>query len=62
MIQVKLFVEEEEEDLEEAVNDFLDEMDDLEILSIQFSMAQVLVDEETETNYGAMIVFRLEME
>ena len=37
-------------------------MDELEVLSIQYSMSQVLVDEEIETTYGAMIIYRLEIE
>ena len=62
MIQVKLLIAQDEEELEESVNYFLEDMDDLEILSIQYSMSQVLVEEEIETTYGAMVIFRLEIE
>lgn len=62
MLQVKVLVETDEDDLEEEVNDFLVEMDDLDILSIQYSMAQVIVEEEIESTYSAMIIYRLEIE
>ncbi|MBQ7890931.1 MAG: sporulation protein Cse60 [Erysipelotrichaceae bacterium] len=62
MIQVKVLIETDEEELEEVVNSFLEDMDELEVLSIQYSMCQVLVDEEIETTYGAMIIYRLELE
>ncbi|MBQ9840765.1 MAG: sporulation protein Cse60 [Erysipelotrichaceae bacterium] len=62
MIQVKVLIETDEEELEEVVNSFLEDMDELEVLSIQYSMSQVLVDEEIETTYGAMIIYRLELE
>lgn len=62
MIQVKVLIETDEEELEEVVNSFLEDMDELEVLSIQYSMSQVLVDEEIETTYGAMIIYRLEIE
>ena len=62
MIQVKVIIESDEFDLENMVNEFLEDMDELEVLSIQYSMSQVLVDEETETTFGAMIIYRLDEE
>ena len=35
MIQVKVLIETDEEELEEVVNSFLEDMDELEVLSIQ---------------------------
>ena len=62
MIQVKVIIEQDEDDLEQTVNDFLEDMDELEVLSIQYSMSLIIVDEEIETTFGAMIIYRLEIE
>lgn len=61
MIQVKIFLENDEEDLEESVNAFLEEIDDMELLSIQYSMSQVM-DEEIEATYSAMVIYRIDFE
>ena len=62
MIQVKVIIEDDEFDLENMVNEFLEDMDELELLSIQYSMSQVLVNDETQTTFGAMIIYRLDTE
>ena len=62
MIQVKVIIENDEFDLENSVNEFLEDVDELEVLSIQYSMSQVLVDDEAQTTFGAMIIYRLDME
>ena len=62
MIQVKVIIEDDEFDLENIVNEFLEDMDELELLSIQYSMSQVLVNDETQTTFGAMIIYRLDTE
>ena len=62
MIQVKVIIENDEFDLENSVNEFLEDFDELEVLSIQYSMSQVLVDDEAQTTFGAMIIYRLDME
>ena len=62
MIQVKLIVENDEDDLEEAVNAFLEDVDDMEVLSIQYSLSQVYVDDEVESTFSAMVIYRIDFE
>ncbi|MGC4377742.1 sporulation protein Cse60 [Fictibacillus sp. Mic-4] len=62
MLKVKLFDEEHEEDLEEAVNAFLETITEPQLKEIQYQVAisDSLKDDEDETiySYSAMIIYR----
>ena len=55
-MQVKVFDESHEEDLENSVNSFLKEVDDL--LDIKYSVAITAVGEEQIYCFTAMIIYR----
>lgn len=55
-MQVKIFDESHEKDLENSVNSFLKEVDDL--LDIKYSVAITAVGEEQIYCFTAMIIYR----
>ena len=55
-MQVKIFDEGHEKDLEESVNDFIK---DKEILDIKYQVAISIVGEEQLYCFSAMIVYRM---
>ena len=55
-MQVKVFDESHEKDLENSVNSFLKEVDDL--LDIKYSVAITAVGEEQISCFTAMIIYR----
>lgn len=60
MLQVKIFDEEHETDLELVVNQFLEEIQSQNIIDIKYSMhAFVTNDNEQIYCYSAMIIFRM---
>ncbi|MGM7702450.1 sporulation protein Cse60 [Pseudalkalibacillus sp. Hm43] len=62
MLQVKIFEAEHEEDLEEAVNEFLAELQQSKFVEIQYQVS-IAADEETEDyeslySFSAMILYK----
>jgi Sporulation protein Cse60 len=59
MIQVKLFDYEHEKDLEQEMNEFLQELDERQIIDIKYNVA-ALVDPDEEQIYcfTGMIIYR----
>ncbi len=62
MLQVKIFEAEHEEDLEEAVNGFLAELQQSKFVEIQYQVS-IAADEETEDfeslySFSAMILYK----
>ena len=55
-MKVKIFDESHEKDLEVAINDFLDTIEDL--IDIKFSVAVTLNGEEQIYCFSAMIIYR----
>lgn len=57
-MKVKLFDEAHEKDLEEAMNDFLDELDeDQEVIDIKYSVSTSVFSEEQIYCFSAMIIY-----
>ena len=54
-MKVKLFDYEDESDLEEAINDFLD--DDLEVIDIKYSVSSAIFSDEQIFCFSAMIIY-----
>ena len=54
-MQVKLFDEESEKDLEDAVNDFLDK--NIEVVDIKYQVSVGLFSEEQIYCFSAMIIY-----
>ena len=54
-MKVKLFDYEDESDLEEAINGFLD--DDLEVIDIKYSVSSAIYSEEQIFCFSAMIIY-----
>lgn len=59
MIQVKAFDEEHEDDLSEAINDFLEDNSEINVLDIKFSTAVCMDAEEEELTYcfSALLIY-----
>jgi hypothetical protein len=59
MIQVKLFDQEHEQDLEFEMNKFLEKIDEKSLVDIKYNVA-ALIEEEEEQIYcfSAMIIYR----
>lgn len=54
-MRVKVFDFEDEEDLEKAINDFLD--DDIEIIDIKYAVSSSIFSEEQIFCFSAMIIY-----
>ncbi len=57
MIQVKVFDEEHEDDLSDALNDFLLEQAQKEIIDIKFSTAICMQESEQIYCFSAMVIY-----
>ncbi len=57
-MKVKLFDESHEQDLEEDINDFLEENEELEIVDIKFQVSTSMYSEEQIYCFSAMIIYR----
>lgn len=55
-MKVKIFDENHEKDLENAINDFLD--DDIELIDIKYEVAVSIFSEEQVYCFSAMIIYR----
>ena len=62
MIQVKLFDREHEKDLEVEMNEFLEDLDEKQLLDIKYNVAAMSEEEDEEQIYcfSAMVIYRLE--
>lgn len=59
MIQVKLFDTEHEQDLEEEMNEFLEELEEQQLLDIKYNVAALPEDEEDQIYcFSAMVIYR----
>jgi Sporulation protein Cse60 len=58
MIQVKVFDEEHEEDLEATVNDFLAEIDDRQVIDIKYQIAVANNEDEQIYCFSAMVIYK----
>lgn len=56
-LRVKVFDEEDEEDLENDINDFIIENDGIEIIDIKYQVAIGIFSEEQVFCFSAMIVY-----
>ncbi|WP_071393792.1 sporulation protein Cse60 [Bacillus tuaregi] len=60
MIQVKVFDQEHEKNLESEMNDFLKDLDEKKLLDIKYNVAAMPDEEDEEQIYcfSAMIIYR----
>lgn len=57
-MQVKIFDEESEEDLEEDINNFLDEFESIDVIDIKYQVSTSIYSEEQIFCFSAMIIYR----
>lgn len=57
MLQVKVFDEEHEDDLSEAINAFIAQREPAEIIDIKFSTAAMMVDDEQIYCFSALVIY-----
>ncbi|WP_302926525.1 sporulation protein Cse60 [Holdemania filiformis] len=59
MIQVKVFDEQHEDDLTDSLNEFLAELDEKDVLSVQLTTSHFSVIPEQLYSFSGMIVYRI---
>ena len=59
MLQVKVFDEEHEEDLSDAINQFLEDHETLKLYDIKFSTAFGMVEDEQIYCFSALLIYQL---
>lgn len=59
MLQVKVFDEEHEDDLSEAINQFLGKYETLKLYDIKFSTAIGLLEDEQIYCFSALLIYQL---
>ena len=57
-MQVKIFDEESEEDLEEDINNFLDEFEEIDVIDIKYQVATSIYSEEQIFCFSALILYK----
>lgn len=57
-MQVKIFDEESEEDLEEDINNFLDEFEIIDVIDIKYQVSTSIYSEEQIFCFSAMIIYK----
>ena len=57
-MKVKLFDEAHEKDLESAINEFIEETEDIEIVDIKFGVSWSMFSEEQIYCFSAMVLYR----
>ena len=57
---VKIFDEMHEKDLEKSINDFLNEVDDIDVIDIKYQVSISMFAEEQIYCFSAMIVYNEE--
>ncbi|HEY8365467.1 MAG TPA: sporulation protein Cse60 [Haloplasmataceae bacterium] len=60
MIQVKIFDEEHEKDLEEKVNEFLEDLDEDDLIDIKYTISSFYDYKDQIYCYSAMIIYKKE--
>lgn len=60
MLQVKLFEDESEDGLESLVNEFLEELKNKQVMSIQYRSNLLVFEENIESSYSVLIVYAIE--
>ncbi|MDD6467621.1 MAG: sporulation protein Cse60 [Erysipelotrichaceae bacterium] len=60
MLQVKFLEDENEEELELMVNEFLEEIEDKQVMSIQYRSNLVAYEDGIESSYSVFIAYALE--
>ena len=58
MVQIRVFDEEHERDLEDAVNDFLKGLSDRDVIDIKYQVGCINDEEEQIYCFSAMEIFR----
>ena len=56
-MKVKLFDEAHEKDLEVAINDFLEEEDNIDVIDIKFDVSCAMFGEEQIFCFSAMVIY-----
>ena len=57
-MQVKIFDEESEEDLEDDINNFLDEFEEIDVIDIKYQVSTSVYSEEQIFCFSAMILYK----
>ena len=57
-MQVKIFDEESEEDLEDDINNFLDDFEEIDVIDIKYQVSTSIYSEEQIFCFSAMIIYR----
>ena len=57
-MQVKIFDEESEEDLEDDINNFLDEFEEIDVIDIKYQVSTSIYSEEQIFCFSAMILYK----
>ncbi len=57
-MKVKLFDENHEKDLEDALNDFLETLDDEDVIDIKFQIGTMYDYKDQIYCYGAMVIYK----
>lgn len=57
-MKIKIFDESHEKDLEEAINNFIKEKEDIEIIDIKFSVSASLYGEEQIYCFSALLMYK----
>ncbi len=58
MVQIRVFDEEHERDLEDAVNTFLKGLSDRDVIDIKYQVGCITDEEEQIYCFSAMVIFR----
>ncbi len=57
-MKVKIFDEESEEDLEEDINKFLDDFEEIDVIDIKYQVATSIYSEEQIFCFSALIIYK----
>lgn len=57
MIQVKVFDEEDEDDLSDAINTFLEEKEDIQLLDVKFATTTYEDEEDVVFSFSALLIY-----
>ena len=58
-MKVKIFDEESEEDLEDDINKFLDDFEEIDVIDIKYQVATSIYSEEQIFCFSALILYKL---
>ncbi len=57
-MKVKIFDEESEEDLEDDINNFLDDFEEIDVIDIKYQVATSIYSEEQIFCFSALILYK----